>query len=166
MLLPVTVVDSYVAGNGMLSARVLGSFQVAGGAGPAFDKGELMRYLSELPIYPDAILNASGLLWRQIDERTVSVTAGRSGADATVRFRFDADGDIIALEADDRPMAVGDQTVPTAWHGIYSQYEQFGAYRLPRYGEVGWVLPDGLFTYWKGELTTYEPLPASEARTV
>ena len=38
----------------------LGAFQVASGSSADYDKGELMRYLSELPVYPDAILNLRG----------------------------------------------------------------------------------------------------------
>ena len=159
MGLPVTVVDSYVSGEGVLEARIAGAFKVAGGSGPDYDRGELMRYLSELPVYPDAILNAEGLTWRQLDKRTVEVSGrSRSGA-AAVRFLFDEGGDIVAMQADERPMTVDGKTVPTPWRGTYSNYRRFGSYRIPAHGEVGWVLPDGLFTYWKGELTAYEAIP-------
>ena len=155
--LPVSVFDAFVDGHGELSARLLGAFQVAGGTGPDYDKGELMRYLSELPVYPDAILNLRSVVWQQIDDKTVSVTAQSATGDATVRFIFDDAGDIIGLEADDRPMEVNGVTVPTPWHGIYARYSEFGGYRIPSYGEVGWVLVDGLFTYWRGEVVAYEP---------
>jgi hypothetical protein len=157
MGLPVTVVDSYVEGKGTLEARVLGTFRVAGGTGPDFDRGELMRYLSELPVYPDAILNATGLVWRQIDDRTVEVTGQSMQGPGAVRFLFDEGGDIVGLQADDRPMTVGNNAVPTPWRGTYSRYAQFGAYRIPSYSEAAWVLADGLFTYWKGEVTEYAP---------
>jgi hypothetical protein len=79
---------------------------------------------------------------------------------ASVQFFFDAAGDITGMLAPDRPMAVGNTTVPTPWKGQYSAYRQFGRYRIPSHGQVGWVLPDGLFTYWRGEITSYEVLPA------
>ena len=158
MGLPVRVVDAYVEGNGLLEARLGGAVRVAGGSGPEFAKGELMRYLSELPFHPDAILNARGLAWRQLDERTVEVTAQSAHDAATVRFLFDAAGDIVGMEADDRPMAEGNAVVPRPWHGTYARYAQFGAYRIPSYGEVGWVLEGGFFTYWQGEVVAYAPL--------
>jgi hypothetical protein len=134
---------------------------VAEGRGPAFDKGELQRYLSELPVHPDAILNNAMLAWRQLGEGAVEVS-GRSGAgSASVTFLFDKAGDIVGLEASDRPMSVGKTTVPTPWKGSFSKYKQFGRYRLPSHGEVGWALPDGLFTYWRGDVTMYETLPSS-----
>jgi hypothetical protein len=159
--LPVMVVDSFVGGTGLLEARVLGTIVVASGTGGAFDKGELQRYLSELPIYPDAILNNGALTWRQLDDTTVEVTGESREGPAAVRFSFDAEGDIVGIVADDRPMTVGDTIVPTIWRGTYSRYEQMGRYRIPVYGEVGWELPDGLFIYWRGEVTSYDALAPS-----
>ena len=152
---PVVVVDAFVAGHGVLEARLAATLKVAGGEGPEYDRGELMRWLSELPIHPDAILNATELVWEQIDARTVSVTASSSNGPATLRFGFDESGDIVSMVADDRPMDRGGVAVPTVWRGLYAQYRQFGPYRIPSWGEVGWELPEGLFTYWKGELTSY-----------
>lgn len=156
---PVTVLDAFVAGRGELSARVLGALQVAGGTGADYDKGELMRYLAELPFYPDAILGNAAIAWRQLDERTVEATAQSRAGPATVRFTFDAAGDIVEMRADDRPMSTeGGRTVPTPWQGSFSNYAQLGRYRIPTHGEVGWALPDGFFTYWRGTITAYEPL--------
>ena len=153
--LPVVVVDAFVAGRGVFDVRLAGTLKVAGGEGPDYDRGELMRWLSELPIHPDAILNATDLVWQELDARTVSVTAQSASGPAKLRFGFDTSGDIVSMVADDRPMDRDGVTVPTVWRGLYGQYRQFGPYRLPSWGEVGWELPEGLFTYWKGELTSY-----------
>jgi hypothetical protein len=156
--LPVRVIDAFVSGKGELTAKLLGAIQVAGGTGPDYDKGELMRYLSELPVYPDAILNNGALTWEQLDPATVRVSASYADGVASVRFIFDAAGDILEMRSDDRPMTVDGRTVATPWNGIYGRYTQFGPYRIPAYGEVGWVLPTGLFTYWHGTVTAYEPV--------
>jgi hypothetical protein len=153
---PVTIIDSYVYGGGLLEVRVLSTFLASGGSGPDYDKGELMRYLSELPIYPDAILNAAGLTWRLVNERVVEVSAQSRSGSASLRFSFDPHGDIVGMHADDRPMTVGARTVPTPWIGAYSDYRQFGRYRLPAHGEVGWVMSGELHVYWKGDLVGYE----------
>ncbi len=155
--LPVNVIDAFVDGAGLFEVKLLGTIRVAGGAGPDYDKGELMRYLSELPLYPDAILNAGDLTWSQIDASTVSVTAHSQSGEASVQFIFDTAGDIVGLVAADRPMEQDGVTVPTPWKGFYSDYRQFGRYRIPAYGEVGWELPTGLFTYWKGTIVAYGP---------
>lgn len=158
---PVTVVDSFVNGSGLLEARLAGALPMAEGRGPAFDRGELQRYLSELPVHPDAILNNAMLSWRQVSDGVVEVSGPSNAGPAGVTFLFDKAGDIVGLEASERPMSVGGTTVPTPWQGSFSKYRQFGRYRLPSYGEVGWALPDGLFTYWRGEVTMYEAIPSS-----
>lgn len=154
--LPVSVIDSFVDGTGLLEARLAGVLPVAKGLGTDFDKGELQRYLSELPVHPDAILNNAQLRWRQIDDKVVEVSGTSRTGPASVRLFFDASGDIASLEAADRPMTVGSTTVPTLWRGQFSKYKQFGRYRIPSYGEVSWVLSEGPFTYWKGEIVVYE----------
>jgi hypothetical protein len=154
--LPVTVIDSFAAGKGRLEARVAGTFQVAGGSGADFDKGELQRYLSELPVHPDAILNNGALRWRQIDPQTVEVTGQSSAGPASVSFSFDDAGDIVGMIAAERPMSVDGGTIPTVWQGSYSDYRKIGGYRIPMHGEVGWQLADGLFTYWRGDIVAYD----------
>jgi hypothetical protein len=91
-----------------------------------------------------------------LDERTVEVGAQSRSGDASVRFIFNTDGDIVRMEADDRPMTVNGGTVPTRWIGSYAAYRQFGRYRIPAHGEVGWVVNGSLQIYWKGELVSYE----------
>ena len=154
--LPVSVFDALVEGRGELSARLLWSIPVAGGRGADYDRAEMMRFLSELPVYPDAILNNGAVRWRQLDARTVEAAASSAGGAASVRFTFDEAGDIVAMTADDRPRTIaGGASVPTGWRGTYSRYTGFGPYRLPAYGEVGWDLPGGFFTYWRGTLVGY-----------
>ncbi|MET3900931.1 hypothetical protein ABIB57_004899 [Devosia sp. UYZn731] len=156
VIVPVHVVDSYVDGSGLLEARLAGSIRVSRGAGPESDKGEMMRFLSEMAWNPDAILNTSGLCWHQIDPQTVDVSAPTAGGIATVRYLFDTTGDIVGIEADDRPYVVDGKFVSTRWVGRFRDYAQFGNYRLPRRGEVAWVLPEGEFIYWRGQITKFE----------
>ncbi|WEJ56887.1 DUF6544 family protein [Devosia sp. FJ2-5-3] len=157
--LPVRAVDAYTHGRGHFGVQALGAFPIARGRGVDFDKGELMRYLSELPIYPDAILNNSELSWREIRGGRVEVTGRLGTGSATVRFGFDREGNIVSMQADDRPRSVGNgRTVPTRWFGSYGMYETIGAYRIPTYGEVAWMLSEGSFTYWRGTLISCEPV--------
>lgn len=156
-IIPLVVVDGYVAGEGWLEVRLAGSVPVANARGADVSRGEAMRFLAELAWNPDAIVNAAGLAWRQVDDQTVEVVLQTEGGPARVRLGFDRDGDVLSIEADDRPRAVGDQNIPTRWIGRFSGYARFGNYRLPRFGEVAWVLPEGEFVYWRGEIVTAEP---------
>lgn len=155
LVLPFRVVDAFVAGEGRLEVRIAGAIPMANASGPDSDKGEMMRFLSELAWNPDAILNVAALKWRQIDERTVEVSMETSGGIATIRQMFDANGDIVGIEADDRPYLLDGKTVPMRWVGRFRDYAQFGGYRVPRYGEVAWALPEGEFVYFRGTITSF-----------
>lgn len=113
-----------------------------------------MRFLAELPWNPDAILNADGLTWRQVDEASVEVSMETTGGQARVTMLFDQAGDIVAIEADDRPRS-GD--TPGRWIGRFSGYAQVGPYRFPASGEVAWDLPTGEFVYWRGAILSVTP---------
>jgi hypothetical protein len=154
--IPVSGLDAYVEGAGDFEIRIGGAVRVARAHDREAAIGELARYLAELPFYPDAILNAGGLAWRQLDERRVEVVAESNFGPVRVVFIFDAAGDIVAIEAE-RPREVGGRSIPTPWRGTFSQYRAFGSHRLPAHGEVGWLLPEGLFIYWKGDIVSYEP---------
>lgn len=159
VVVPLWVVDSYVGGAGLLEVRLAGVVPVAKGAGAEVDKGEAMRFLAELPWNPDAILTASGLDWRQTGDRTVDVSMDTKGGRATVTLGFDAAGDIVASSASDRPRGVGQASVPTEWIGRISSYISAGGYRWPHRAEVAWVLPEGEFVYWQGEIVSLTAVP-------
>lgn len=154
-VVPMRALDSFVGGQGQLEVRVAGVLPIAHATGPESDKGEIMRFLAELAWNPDAILNASALLWRQIDERTVEVSAPIAGGMAKVRQIFDVNGDILGIEADDRPYFVEGKPQSMRWIGRFRDYKEFGAYRVPSYGEVAWDLPDGEFLYWRGTILSF-----------
>lgn len=153
-VVPLQIVDAYVAGVGELEVRIAGSIPVASAGGPETAKGEAMRFLAELPWNPDAILNADGLTWRQVDEVRVEVSMETTGGQARVTMLFDQAGDIIAIEAEDRPRA-GD--TPARWIGRFSGYAEVGPYRFPASGEVAWDLPEGEFVYWRGTMLSVTP---------
>jgi len=87
------------------------------------------------------------LSWREIDAKTVEVSAVTSGRTAGVRLSFE-DGDIALLEADDRPRMAGRLIVPTTWRGCCSDYREMGGCRIPTQVTVSWLLDDGSFEYW------------------
>lgn len=148
--LPVQVLDSYVDGNGRVEVRLFGSLRLAGATGPQVCRGELMRYLAELAWVPHAMLHNPGLSWREVDATTVEVSAEGADGPARIRLVFE-DGDIVRVEADDRPRAVAGGTVPTAWRGSFSDYRQIGGCRIPARAEAGWLLSTGPFVCWQGK---------------
>ena len=155
-LLPVQILDCYVDGQGYLEARLFGSIPVARAAGPEVSKGELMRYLAELAWAPHAMVRNARLRWREIDSSTIEVSADSPDGPARVRLVFQ-DGDIIGIEADDRPRMVGTHAIPTPWRGRFLDHREVDGWRIPTRAEVSWILDGQSVTVWRGEVTAYHP---------
>jgi hypothetical protein len=72
------------------------------------------------------------------------------------RITFDDAGDIVRAYADTRPCLRGKTYVPAPWGGVFNGYRELGGFRLPTTAEVSWELPEGSFTYRRGEITSVE----------
>ena len=153
-LLSARILDCYVGGEGLLEARLFGSLRLARAAGPQAGKGELMRYLAELAWAPHAVLHNPQLSLREIGATTVEVAAESPAGPAQVRLIFE-NGDIARVEADDRPRATGRRIVPTRWQGRCFDYREIRGCRIPTRAVVSWLLEDGPFEYWRGQVTGF-----------
>jgi hypothetical protein len=94
------------------------------------------------------------LSWREIDASTPELSAASAGGPARVRLIFE-DGDIARIEADDRPRTAGRRIVPTRWEGCGGDYREIEGCHVPTRAAVIWLLDDGPFEYWRGEVTAY-----------
>jgi len=154
-LLSLRVHDWYRDGEGGLDARLVG-LPVMRTRGVEVAKGEAMRYLAELPWVPHAVIANQGLGWRELGASTVEVTTVVGTAKVAIRLEFDAAGDIVGAFTNARPRLEEKSSVPTPWRGVFSEYAIVGGIRVPTRGEVSWELPEGPFTYWRGNITSLE----------
>lgn len=119
----VTVRDALTQGTGRLEVMALGIVPTARAADrPDVTRGEIMRYLAELPWNPHAILSNVGLRWREESPHRLVVSAGTDTTRADVLFDLDGDGRISSAFAPDRPRAVGNDFIPTPWYGEFRDY--------------------------------------------
>lgn len=150
-LVPVGVHDWYRNGEGGLEVRVFG-LPMQRLSGPDIARGEAMRYLAELPWFPQACALNSELEWRELDAATVEVSTQVAFGHAAIRLHFDGAGDIVAASADARPRAVGKGSVDTPFRGEFFEYQVVDGVRLPTRAEVRWELAEGPYTYFRGRL--------------
>lgn len=151
----VSVSDAYREGVGSLDVRLLGLISLAHMAGPAFAKGEIMRYLAEIAWAPDAILLNRSLIWSVIDDRTLSVAAGSGAGYGAVRIDLDDEGRIGGIFAPDRPFADGKIVEERAWSGRFVDYRRHRGRWLPFNAEVGWTIEGLVENYWRGTMTSW-----------
>jgi hypothetical protein len=158
----VRVVDSYIAGEGLLRAAVLGVFTVANvRGGGEIGRGELMRFFAEAAWYPTALLPSQGVRWEAVDDASANATIVDGPLTLTLLFRFNDAGLIDSFRAEARGAWVGKKTVMLPWEGRWSDYRAHDGMTVPFTGEVAWMRPAGRKPYFHGTVTslTYEWSP-------
>lgn len=154
-LLNVHVHDAYVAGTGLLRPAILGLFSLGEMRGSrALDEGELLRFFAEAAWYPTALLPSQGVGWEAVDGRTARATLRDGELTLQMSFGFADDDTIAWVRAEARGRTVGGRSVPTPWEGRWSDVQLHDGMRVPRSGEVAWLLPEGRKPYWRGTITS------------
>jgi hypothetical protein len=153
-LVSLRVVDVFAAGDGMLEGRLFG-LPVMRQKGPEVSIGEAMRYLAEIVWVPHAIVANRVLEWRELDGE-IELATQVGSTRAAVQLEFDSNGDIVGARSDSRPYREGKTYVPRPWAGTFGEHALVGGVRVPTRGEVGWELPEGRFTYWRGTINSLE----------
>lgn len=150
----VRVHDAYVAGQGLLHAKLIGLVPLVHQRDtPEMAEGQLMRFLAEAAWYPTALLPSQGVRWAAVDEASARATLQDGDNTLTLLCRFKANGLIEAVRAEARGRIVAGAVIPTPWEGRWSSYELRDSMRIPLQGEVAWLLPEGPKPYWRGRIT-------------
>ena len=152
-----SILDAYVAGSGLLQARLFGAIPLADAHGPDLSRGEAMRYLAELPWAPDAILVNPDIEWSVAMDGWIEARLSLEAGTALVRLRANDHGEIVEITAKDRPARLPDGTTALMdWRGLFSAHAEMGGRRIPLAGEVGYVVDGNYRPYWRGRITSYE----------
>jgi len=161
---PACVVDSYVAGQGRLIAKVLGLFTVANMQGEGeIARGEFMRYFAESPWYPTALLPSQGVHWEAVDGNSASATVVDGRITLSLLFRFNDAGLITSVRAESRGASMGKHGVMEMlpWVCGLADYQAQDGMLIPMVGEAAWVRSEGRQVYFVGHVKKlrYEFLP-------
>lgn len=149
--------DAYVAGEGVLTAKLFGLLTVMKQPStPELAHGELMRFFAEAAWYPTALLPGQGVTWTAIDDTQASATITDGTTTVTLVFQFDAQGLISSVHSDGRYHEVDGEQVSTPWQGRFWDYEIRDGMLVPLEGEVTWLLSDGAKPYWRGRIQRIE----------
>lgn len=152
----ISVRDALERGRGRLDVKALGIVPIASAPRtPELMRGELMRYLAELPWAPAAILLNSELRWREAGQDALAVSAGAGETLTEVVLDLDSDGRIVGAFAPDRPRSVGTAYLPTPWRGQFTDYRLHEGRWIPFAGEVAWEIDGRPEVYWQGTIKTW-----------
>ena len=162
----VHVVDSYIAGKGLVRAAMLGLFTVADiSGGGDMARGELMRFFAEAPWYPTALLPSQGVRWAAVDATSANAIIVEGSITLTLLFHFNEMGLIDSVRAEARGGMVGKKMLMRPWECGLSDYQVRDGMTVPIAGAAAWVLPNGPKTYFHGTLKSlvYEWAPRTAA---
>jgi hypothetical protein len=152
---PVRVVDSYVAGQGRLMAKLLGLFTVADAHGVGeLARGEFMRWFAEAAWYPTALLPSQGVRWAAVDNASANASVIDGPLTLTLLFRFNDAGLIASVRAESRGAGVGKDMVMLPWDCRFSDYRPLDGMLIPMGGEAAWMRPEGRKAYFVGTVTS------------
>jgi hypothetical protein len=153
-LFSLVVKDAYEEGHGRLSVKAGGVLPLMKSSGPDADKAELQRYLSALSFCPAILVNHTSLFAEAVDASTVRLGDRNDPTGAVLDLVVSQQGEPIGCHAD-RPRLVGKKTIVTSWSGTCSGFCQWEGLRVATRLAVGWNLPDGLFEYYRSEITSF-----------
>jgi len=155
----VQVQDSLVEEHPTGAVNVLGIVPLArADASAQLLKGELMRYLAELPWCPDAILSNPALQWETVDDRRLRVSASLGDATGAIVVTHDEEGLPLAI-AGQRPAKEGQTFVEREWHGSFADWRDFDGRWIPQSGRVWWIVDGAPFDVWRGRIAQWQAPP-------
>ncbi len=149
--------DAYIAGRGVLTAKLFGLLTVMEQPGtPELAQGELIRFFAEGVWYPTALLPGQGVVWEAIDDTQASASMTDGTTTVNLVFQFDSQGLISFVRSDGRYREVDGALVSSPWQCSVWDYELRDGMLIPLEGEVAWLLPEGSQPYWRGRIQRIE----------
>ena len=154
--------DKYLHGRGNMLVKLRAAVTLADSRGPEMDSSSLLRYLAEMPWLPSSFLAVPGLVFTQVDDRTVEVHLTHRSITVSGRFTIDDDGAMTNFHSEDRYREDNGTMVRCPWKGEYRDYREVDGFRIPHEATVAWELPEGDFPYAHFQLTCAEyDIPAA-----
>lgn len=139
--------DKYMDGHGHMLIKPLSAFTAVDATGPEMDQSTLLRYLSEMPLFPTAFLTVPGIEYRATGPDTFEAAVTHGGRTVRGRFTVASDGALLRFDTDDRYREVNGKMIRTPWYGTYDDPSVFDGMRVPTSAAVSWETPDGPLTY-------------------
>lgn len=156
-LISARVIDSYVAGEGLLRAKIASAITVAEAEQSAeLDSAELIRYLAETVWFPTALMPGQSVEWTPVDDLSAMATLNDQGNSVSLVFYFNDAAEVESVHTDGRFRDVDGDLLETPWTGYFENYERRDGILVPTDARVEWNLPDTDLSYWRGHLDKIE----------
>ncbi len=125
--------DMYIEGSGRMQIKLLSAFKLLDAKGSEFNQGELVRWLSETPWFPTALLPSENLKWEHNDSQSAKVYLTDHNLNVEAIFLFNEQGQITKFTAKRH----GDGKIQD-WICQYHDYREVEGIHIPFYAEASW----------------------------
>ncbi len=125
--------DTYIEGSGRMQIKLLSTIKLVDAKGEEFNQGELVRWLSETPCFPTALLPSENLRWEHVDADSAKVFLTDHTLTLEAIFSFSEEGQIVKFTA----KRYGDGKLQD-WICQYHEYNEVEGMHIPSYFEAGW----------------------------
>lgn len=146
--------DQLAGGHGTMSIKLMSAIPLGKARGPEMDQGSLVRYLGEIVWFPTAWL-FEFIECQAIDASSVKVTMHDAGTSASLVLAVNEQGQPTHLRAD-RYMEDHGRYRLTPWSVQSSEFREADGLYIPTHFDVIWHLPDGDFTWLRGDISEIE----------
>jgi hypothetical protein len=151
----ITIVDAYEKGHGRFVLKLGSVLPFKKMTGPAFDRGEIQRYLANAGTCPPMLLNNPALEITEAGPNTLRLKDRNDPTQATIDLDIAEDGQPILGRAI-RPKAHGNTTIDTPWSARTTTWQDWEGLRIASTVEAAWDLPEGPFPYFQAEVFPQE----------
>lgn len=143
--------DSYYDGVGNLKIRLLSILKVVDAKGEEANRGELIRWLGETPLFPTALLPSKRFRWEPIDDNSAKAILTDRNLTVEGIFSFNKQGQITQFKAK-RPH----NDTSENWTILYGDYNKANGMQIPFEIEALWNLKSGDDSYARFKIDKIE----------
>ncbi|WP_096437826.1 DUF6544 family protein [Alteribacter populi] len=143
-------IEKRLANEASIVTRLWSFLPVTKQGGPKVSQSLGLRYLSEIPWFPQAIIHNSSITWAEVDERHVKATLRNGSEEDTVIYTFNEDGLIEKMTSEGRYR----NDEKEKWSVHYTGYQTIHGVTVPYQTDSFWHLAEGDFHYGRIHLKT------------
>jgi hypothetical protein len=122
--------------------------------GKEADVSALVRYLTEAPWLPAALVPNEHISWKAIDSRTARATLNYNGYQVNADFTFNSEGEITEVTTRDRTWNRSGVSETHPWTARYRRYELHDGIKVPMEMETEWNINGKSFPYARLQVET------------
>ena len=131
-----TARDQYVTGEGSLTVRLLGTLPIQHSSGPAFNQGELLRWLAETAWFPTSLLPGGPAVWSPVDDHSATLTLTDHGLTVSCLMSFNEDDELVQCQAQRQ----SDETHFQTWVCRLFNYRERHGVLVPTQAEAAYLV--------------------------